>query len=369
MNEAHALPLVFHLRKNCDSIEEVQKRVVMTTHTPEAAGNAKYSFDTLSEMGYFAGYNEDQIRFDTKSDDTLDTTAAGLCYCKRANAVSQMHAEVAREMWKDVVPEEKIIGITNAQNRRYWQDKLMAKALIANDDFALMERKKKLKRKLHRVIANQKGDLFSEDVLTIVWARRFAGYKRPDLIVRNTREFMDMIQDEEYPVQMIWAGKPYPHDNTGIQIFNSLVDLCYTRHSCSVLIGYELGLSKRLKCGADIWLNTPRITREASGTSGMTAAMNGAINFSIPDGWIPEFAKDGENCFIIPSDRADADTPEQDEKDYQNMMKILKEKIIPMYYNDQKSWLKIMKNSMRDVMQFESGRMADEYYTRLYNPD
>ena len=367
MNEAHPLPLAFYLYEKYNDLEKVRKHLVFTTHTPEKAGNPSYDFKALKEMKYFGDCDLNKIAKITGSDQFVETTAVALTFSKKANAVSKMHAKVAREMWQHIAAPEKIIGITNAQNRRYWQDKLLAKALVDNNDQALIDRKKKLKRKLFKIVANQEGDLFDDNILTIVWARRFAGYKRPDLILRKLHEFLDMISSCDYPVQMIWAGKPYPKDQEGIAIFNSLVDLCYTRQSCSVLVGYELALSKRLKTGADIWLNTPRITREASGTSGMTAAMNGAINFSIPDGWIPEFARDGENCFLIPSDVNDANTAEQDEKDYQSMMKVLKETIIPMYYNDQKQWLKIVKNSMRDVMAFESGRMADEYYKLLYN--
>jgi starch phosphorylase len=122
-----------------------------------------------------------------------------------------------------------------------------------------------------------------------------------------------------------------------------------------------------LKQGADIWLNTPRRPREASGTSGMTAAMNGAINFTVQDGWIPEFGRHGENSFLLPI--VDTSLPEhlQDEIDYTNMMQILEEEIIPAYYLDRKKWVGIMKQSIREVTpMFGADRMADEYYTKLY---
>jgi starch phosphorylase len=135
----------------------------------------------------------------------------------------------------------------------------------------------------------------------------------------------------------------------------------------AVLVGYELKLSKKLKAGADIWLNNPRVPREASGTSGMTAAMNGAINFSTIDGWIPEFATE-KNSFLIPLAGQEESMLMQDVQDAQHLHDILERKIIPMYYRQPRAWVRIMKQSMKDVVpKFDSKRMADEYYIRLYN--
>lgn len=135
----------------------------------------------------------------------------------------------------------------------------------------------------------------------------------------------------------------------------------------AVLVGYELRLSRELKAGADIWLNTPRVPREASGTSGMTAAMNGAINFSTDDGWIPEYATK-ENSFIIPWADQQAAVHIQDMQDMEHLYEILEHRIIPMYYKKPSAWIKMMKESMHSVFpMFESNRMADEYYDELYN--
>jgi starch phosphorylase len=369
MNEAHSLPLSFNLYQKYKDIDEVRKRVVFTTHTPELAGNSNYPYDVLKRMNYFSGVPLDEVKQITGSySDTLACTPAALRLCKIANGVSQMHAEVAQEMWKDYVEKDHIIGITNSQNQKYWQDKGIRDAMTANDDALLVERKSTLKTKLFKEVANQEGDLFKEDVLTIVWARRFAGYKRPELITREFYSFLELLEDTKFPVQVIWAGKPYPKDKGSVDLFNQLIDITYSMNNCDVLVGYELELSGLLKKGADIWLNTPRITREASGTSGMTASMNGAINLSINDGWIPEYEKDGKNCFLIPSHNEFVHSEEQDQADYVEMMKVLKNKVIPMYYEDKEGWTKMMKNSINDVFPFfESGRMADEYYTRLYD--
>jgi starch phosphorylase len=137
---------------------------------------------------------------------------------------------------------------------------------------------------------------------------------------------------------------------------------------CAILTGYELGLSAALKKGSDVWLNNPRFTREASGTSGMTAAMNASINFSIADGWVPEFSKHGVNSFVIPHADHTAPLDEQDEKDYNSLMKVLVEELIPTYYKEPKKWLQIIKTAMLEVApEFDSDRMADEYYKEIYN--
>ena len=138
--------------------------------------------------------------------------------------------------------------------------------------------------------------------------------------------------------------------------------------NCAVLTGYELGLSDLLKKGADVWLNNPRMYREASGTSGMTAAMNGSINLSLPDGWVPEFAKDKENAFVIIPADDNLSQDERDSKEAAELMDILENTILPMYYNDQKEWLSIVKQAAKEIVPtFDSGRMADEYYQKMYN--
>jgi starch phosphorylase len=135
-----------------------------------------------------------------------------------------------------------------------------------------------------------------------------------------------------------------------------------------VLVGYEMELSAMLKRGSDVWLNTPRLYHEASGTSGMTAAMNGSVNLSIADGWIPEFAKDGKNCFIIPSADNSLDVETKDKVEAASLYTVLEKVVMPMYYKKPKSWIKIVKQSMKDVLPFfDSNRMADEYYNKMYN--
>lgn len=127
---------------------------------------------------------------------------------------------------------------------------------------------------MFKIVADQTGKLFDPNVLTIVWARRFAGYKRADLLLADKESFRKMLENSKYPVQIIWAGKPYPMDYGAISTFNNMVEESKNHKNMAVLTGYELYLSKSLKQGSDIWLNNPRVPREASGTSGMTASMN-----------------------------------------------------------------------------------------------
>ncbi len=204
---------------------------------------------------------------------------------------------------------------------------------------------------------------------TIVWARRFAGYKRAGLIASDIQRFEKLLQSTEFPVQIIWAGKPYPVDYPAISEFNQLVHISKRYKNVAVLIGYELALSKRLKQAADCWLNNPRVPREASGTSGMTAAMNGAVNFSTHDGWIPEFINHGNNGFVVtPADYMNITVQEQDQYDLDKIYEILLDEILPLYYNDFDTWRQIVKNGMRDVqVRFDSNRMANEYYELLYH--
>jgi starch phosphorylase len=240
-------------------------------------------------------------------------------------------------------------------------------ALESGDDDALDARKTELKLRLFETVADQTGKIFQPDVLTLVWARRYAGYKRADLITRDIEDFERLLSNGDFPIQIIWAGKPYPMDYEAIGTFNKLVHLSKKYPNVAVITGYELSLSKVMKQGSDIWLNNPRIPREASGTSGMTAAMNASVNLSTWDGWIPEFASHGHNAFV--TERADLAWSEdtQDEFDRTNLIHCLEKEIMPLYYKKRKKWLAIVKNSMKEVVTFfDSDRMADEYYKKMY---
>lgn len=368
LNEAHGLSAAFRLYEKHHSLEEVRKRLVFTTHTPEEAGNERHHFGLLKDFSFFGGVSEAEVRTITGIEgDEFNHTLAALRMARIANGVSKLHGEVSRQMWKDYPNICEITHVTNAQNKKYWADHGLEHARVGSSVEELRHRKRELKERLFRIVADQTGKLFKPDVLTIVWARRFAAYKRPDLITRDIQLFRAMLNNPKYPVQIIWAGKPYPFDYTAIEIFNQLIRITRDYPNATVLVGYELELSRFLKNGSDIWLNNPIVTREASGTSGMTAAMNGSVNLSTYDGWVCEFAKDGENSFIIPPADPGLSPDDRDRHDLLGYYTALNDKILPTYYDRPDEWSRIVLNSMNDVVPFfDADRMVDEYYKKIY---
>lgn len=369
LNEAHGISSAFYLLNKWKSIDKVREKLVFTTHTPEEAGNEKHDIYLCHKMSYFCGLSIDEVRRLTGiQDDQFNHSLTALRFARKANGVSALHGIVSREMWKNHEGICPITHITNAQNWRYWADKQLYRAMEEGNDAVFDDRKKYLKKRAFEIVADQTGKVMDPNVLTIVWARRFAGYKRADMLTYNMEWFEALVSNSNYPVQIIWAGKPYPADYPAISEFNKLVHLSKNYKNVSVLVGYELGLSKRLKQAADIWLNNPRVPREASGTSGMTAAMNGAINFSTDDGWIPEFINHGNNGFVVPkADYQNMKVHDQDDYDLKQVYDILNQQILPMYYENFDTWRQIQKNGMRDVrFQFDSNRMAHEYYEIMY---
>jgi len=371
LNEAHGLPAAFHLLKKYNGdIQKVKEKLVFTTHTPEEAGNEKHNLRLCYDMSYFSGLSMEEAKKIEGSDgDLFNHSLCALKMARVANGVSKLHGEVSRAMWSKYPGICEIKSITNAQEFKYWGDKELYIAKDENNDTLFDYRKKILKKRLFRIVADQTGNLFDPNVFTIVWARRFAGYKRADLLLHDKERFRKLLNNPKYPVQIIWAGKPYPMDYSSISMFNVLVEESKNHKNMAVLTGYELSLSKSLKQGSDLWLNNPRVPREASGTSGMTAAMNGSINLSTDDGWIPEFAKSGENSFVVPkADYLNMSIYEQDNYDLNKLYEILENEILPTYYDQHDKWRKIQHNSMKDVKEsFNSDRMADEYYNLLYN--
>lgn len=371
LNEAHGLPAAFHLLKKYNGdIQKVKEKLVFTTHTPEEAGNEKHNLRLCYDMSYFSGLSMEEAKKIEGSDgDLFNHSLCALKMARVANGVSKLHGEVSRAMWSKYPGICEIKSITNAQEFKYWGDKELYIAKDENNDTLFDYRKKILKKRLFRIVADQTGNLFDPNVFTIVWARRFAGYKRADLLLHDKERFRKLLNNLKYPVQIIWAGKPYPMDYSSISMFNVLVEESKNHKNMAVLTGYELSLSKSLKQGSDLWLNNPRVPREASGTSGMTAAMNGSINLSTDDGWIPEFAKPGENSFVVPkADYLNMSIYEQDNYDLNKLYEILENEILPTYYDQHDKWRKIQHNSMKDVKEnFNSDRMADEYYNLLYN--
>ncbi len=372
LNEAHGLPAAFYLlNKYNGDLQKVKEKLVFTTHTPEEAGNEKHHMDLCYNMSYFSGYSKEEVKSIEKGSDAniFNHSLCALKMARIANGVSKLHGVVSNEMWNKYDGICEIKSITNAQEFKYWADHPLYKAKENNDDVTFDKRKKHIKKRFFKTVADQCGKIFDPEVLTIVWARRFAGYKRADLLLQDKERFLKLLNNPDRPVQIIWAGKPYPMDYSAISTFNSLVQESKNIKNMAVLTGYELSLSKLMKQGSDVWLNNPRVPREASGTSGMTASMNGSVNLSTDDGWIPEFAKHGENSFVVKkADYENMSIYDVDAYDLEALYDILENEIIPTYYDNKKKWREINHQSMDDVkVAFNSDRMAAEYYDTIYN--
>lgn len=365
LNEGHALPAAFELLRQFDGdIEQVKKKTVFTTHTPVAAGNEVHWVDTLMQGGFFAGCPREKVV--ALGGENFSLTVAALRLSRIANAVSQLHGLVANKMWKWVDGRCPIRAITNAVNIHYWQDSRITEAKTAKE---LLKAKRDMKVELFKYIADTAGKRFDPDVLTITWARRFADYKRAWLILMDKDRLNKLLEANK--IQLIFAGKFHPDDVMGREMFNKILHRSHTLKNVVVLPGYELELSAKLKRGSDIWLNTPLRPFEASGTSGMSANMNGTLHLSIYDGWTVEGTFDGVNGYTIEYEGLDDEMPweERHWKDHECVMDKIENVIIPTYYDDKEEWARLMRQAIRtSAAYFNSDRMVIEYYNRLYNP-
>ncbi|MGE0201684.1 MAG: alpha-glucan family phosphorylase [Candidatus Melainabacteria bacterium] len=361
LNEGHALPAVFDmLADHHGNLHDVRQKVVFTTHTPVAAGNESHPSQLLFDAGFFVHTPREQAA--EWGGDEFSLTVAALRMSRAANGVSQLHGVVANNMWQWVDGRCPINAITNACDMDYWQDPRL-KGNLSDDD--LLRVKKEMKRELFDYVAQHTGKQFDPNKLTIVWARRFTGYKRSTLFFRNFERAKRLF--DEGKIQMLYAGKFHPKDTVGQEQFNEVIGLSKQIEHLAILPGYELELSGLLKRGSDVWLNTPTRPLEASGTSGMSANMNGTIHASIFDGWAVEGTYDGLNGFVI-GGTTDYDSDEvRNQYDYESMMDIVENRIIPTYYDRPQEWAELMRHAMLTAASyFDSSRMAIEYFNRLY---
>ncbi len=439
MNEGHAAFLTLERARELvktghtfeQALEETRGQNIFTTHTPVPAGNDEFPLwlvdKYLSEMWPQLGLNSDQF-FDVAkrqwpSSETYSMGVLALKNSQGRNAVSELHGRVARRMWNflwpDCAPEDvPITHITNGVHTANWiarrlfnlfnqylgsdwylrldEEKVWSK-LDSIPDQALWDVRLHLKRKLafymrervrerwteggyHPVQVVSSGVLINPYALTIGFARRFATYKRADLILTDVHRLLNIINRANMPVQIIFAGKAHPADDAGKLLIQRLyreVKRAETGGRLVFLEDYDMNLARYLVQGVDVWMNTPRRPMEASGTSGMKAALNGGLNFSVLDGWWRE-AYNGENGWAIGEDR-DVDAPalpeaEQDALDAASLYDTLENEIIPMYYDrDPKEishhWIGRIKSSMKTIIpQFSTRRMVKEYVQRLYVP-
>ena len=344
-----------------DAWADVRDLIVFTTHTPVPAGNESHDHGVLREMGAYLDFSYEQmVRI---GGDPFNMTVAGLRLARHANAVAQLHGETSREMWKSVSGAAPIGAITNGVHKPTWQDGRVASAYAARDADALWNAHQEAKRELVADVRTRAGGGRAAGRGVIGISRRAAAYKRSDLILRDPSRIEPMLERRE--VQLIYSGKAHPQDEIGKRIVANLARLAKQYpHSVVFLENYDIAIGRSLTRGCDVWLNNPIRPLEASGTSGMKAAMNGVLNFSVLDGWWPEGCVHGVNGWQI----GDAyEGPDRDEHDLNSLMDVLAHQVLPTYYGDRKKWVEMMFASIEmSEWKFSTHRMVEEYFDNLY---
>ena len=341
------------------ALQATRREIVFTTHTPVPAGNESHHHGALSYVGAYNGLTYEQMN--RIGGDPFNMTVAGLRLSTLTNAVSQLHGETAQQMWQHVTDCSPIIAITNGVHQGTWQDPKMQEALLSGT--SLFAPHQENKQRLLAEIQFKTGHVLDPETLLIGFARRAATYKRGDLIFRDRAELLPLLQNRQ--VQLVFSGKAHPQDHEGKQIVANLVALAKEFPGQVIFLeNYDMTLGKLLTRGCDVWLNNPRRPMEASGTSGMKAAMNGVLNFSTLDGWWVEGCQHGVNGWQF-GDAYIGDG--QDEHDLNALYRTLKEQIIPTYYQDRPKWESMMKASIQSgTTDFSARRMVREYYNRMY---
>ncbi len=436
LNEGHSAFLGLELaRELVDQgipFEEARKRLrsnnVFTTHTPVPAGNDEFPVWAMDK--FFAAWwsaldiSRDEFielaRNEQVWGETFSMPILAMQFAEFCNGVSELHGQVARKMWHFLWPERSvdevpIIHVTNGIHTGTWLarrmrnlfDRYLGHDWLENIDDPLMwdyvenipdrelwRVRRHLKRKLayyvrnlaqqrwmqggyHPVQVIASGTLLHPYALTIGFARRFAPYKRANLVLSDIERLLNLLNLPNMPVQIIFAGKSHPDNEQGkllIQDVYRSVKMAENGGRLVFLEDYDMNLGRYLTQGVDVWLNTPRRPNEASGTSGQKAALNGVLNFSILDGWWRE-GYNGSNGWAIGTEIEQPTTEEQDAADAASLFEILETEIIPLYYKKRSSdglpgdWIARMKECMRTLgPAFSMRRMVKEYTDRLYLP-
>jgi starch phosphorylase len=419
----HAEGLAF-----AEAMNRVSRQVVFTTHTPLPAGHDRFSPGLIEEH---LGPLREQMDLSPEAlmrlgqaqpangNDEFCMTVLGLQFSRRANAVSALHGEVTRAMWRELYPgkpEDAIpIGhITNGVHVPSWLSSEMFRLYdrhlgtgwhehsadahiwegIENvDDGELWETHLSLKLRLlefvrHRAVeqAEHRGEpevalrrlarVLSPDALTIGFARRFATYKRANLLLNDLPALAAMVNDPKRPVQFVFAGKAHPHDEPGKRVLQRIAQLTRDPQFADRFVfveDYDLNVGRHFVRGVDVWLNTPRRPLEASGTSGQKVVLNGGLNLSVLDGWWAE-AYDGLNGFGIGGGRTHSQMALHDAQDAEDLYRVLREEVIPLYYRRDhdglpRGWIKRMKRAIRTLgWRFNADRMVMDYTLNCYVP-
>ncbi len=437
LNEGHsgfALLEAIHNRMTEEGISfeqalpRVAREVVFTTHTPVPAGHDRFHAGLMEEH---LGPLREQLHLSHdalmslgrenpgNSQEEFCMTVLGLRVSRRANAVSALHGEVSRAMWTGLYPgrpEDAIpIGhITNGVHAPTWLAPQMFRLYgrhlgpgwheragdartwegIENvEDGELWETHLSLKSRLLEFVrrraaeqATRRGEppevaqklsrALSPDALTIGFARRFATYKRADLILFDVEKLAQMVNDPKRPVQFVFAGKAHPRDEPGKRVLQQIAGLARDRQFADKFVfveDYDINVGRFFVQGVDVWLNNPRRPLEASGTSGQKVVLNGGLNLSVLDGWWAE-AYDGLNGFAIGSGRTHSNIDLHDRRDGDDLYRVLREEVIPLYYQRDRDglprgWIKRMKRTIRTLgWRFNADRMVMDYTLKCYIP-
>ncbi|MEO6051231.1 MAG: alpha-glucan family phosphorylase, partial [Pyrinomonadaceae bacterium] len=412
-----------------DAVKAVRKQCVFTTHTPVAAGNDMFPPKTLDECfsdEYIASLKLTNNEFLAlgranlaDENEFFGMTPLALRMCRSANGVSEKHGEVSRGLWLKMFPDLRdagavpITSVTNGVHAPTWVAPVFqtlyeqtigtnwheavrdaetwaaavntlsdneiwnAHCTLKNLLIAFIRERTRSKETGSLDTINEREDtrrLFSPDILTIGFARRVAAYKRWDLLFTDLERLLKMVDDPMRPVQFVFAGKAHPQDRTAKTILQELMSINHNSNwqKRAVFIeDYDQEVARYLVHGVDVWMNVPRRPMEASGTSGMKAAMNGALNFSILDGWWIE-GYNGENGFAI-GDLSDGPDDAMDAADAEAVYSKLENELIPAYYSTDESglpsgWIRRMKNSIATLTpQFSSDRMVTDYLNNIYD--
>jgi len=410
------------------AVPRVSREVVFTTHTPVPAGHDRFSADLIEEhlgpLRDSMGLSHDRLLSLGRENpgnhaESFCMTVLGLKLARRANAVSALHGEVSRAMWTPLYPgrsEEAvpIRHITNGVHVPTWLAPQMFRlydrhlgtgwhehsgepqiweGIESVDDAELWETHLSLKTRLIEFVrlraveqAERRGEpakmlqalgrLLSPDALTIGFARRFATYKRANLILADMEMLASMVNDPKRPVQFVFAGKAHPHDTPGKQVLQQVAELMRNKRFANKFVfveDYDINVGRLLVQGVDVWLNNPRRPLEASGTSGQKVVLNGGLNLSVLDGWWAE-AYDGLNGFAIGTGRTHTNMDVHDRRDGQNLYRVLREEVIPLFYQRDRDglprgWIKRMKRTIRTLgWRFNANRMVMDYTLKCYIP-
>lgn len=372
MNEGHAVFLTLALLKDSAGNEQkVRDQCVFTTHTPVPAGHDKFPYDLATSI--LRDYLPANIKR-LAGDDLLNTTVLALNLSRAANGVSELHGEISRQMF----PGFNIGHITNGVHHLSWTGPefralfdahlpswrehpqvLSEVHSIPDEEFQLA--KISAKRRLINYVNGVSAAGFTEEFLTICFARRATAYKRATLIFSDIEYLSNLSLDR---VQFIFAGKSHPQDDSGKQLIKEIINIGKQHEQKLRLVflpNYNIWLAALMTQGTDVWLNTPRRPREASGTSGMKVCFNGGINMSVLDGWWREACHNRVNGWAIGDDE-----DQNDEDAVADLYQDLGD-MVTTYYANPKHWMNIMKSSVADVAPvFNTHRMVMEYVHKYY---